>query len=455
LLPGRDSLGARPQRRLLGFLLAILVRSKWCSSVRCNPPSSDHLNALSLFTGAGGLDIGLERAGFDIAGCVDFDDDCRATLRTNRPDWPQLTPGDVHAHRPADVLAALRLTRGELALIAGGPPCQPFSKSGQWRRGHTLRMDDPRARTLNAYLDLVEAALPEAMLLENVRGIAATRSRPNQRFEALDVVRSRLEQINRRSGTSYAATTLTLDAVEYGVPQRRERVFVVASREGHGLCKPAQTHADPASHDGERLALEFTTAWDAIGYLDDPDFDESLRPRGKWADLLPSIPEGGNYLHHTPRGAGEPLFGWRSRYWSFLLKLAKARPSWTLQAQAGPATGPFHWRSRRLMPEELLRLQCFPKGWVVTGHPTSVRRQLGNAVPPPLAEVLASAIATDWLGVPPRAHDPLVPTHRVDCPEPEASTAVPRQYRGLRGKHADHPGAGRGPAARSRLSGVH
>ena len=95
--------------------------------------------------------------------------------------------------------------------------------------------------------------------------------------------------------------------------------------------------------------------------------DEDLAVRGKWADLLPSIPEGSNYLHHTDRGEGMPLFGWRRRYWTFLLKLAKNRPSWTIQAQPGPAVGPFHWSNRRLSVRELSRLQTFPDDVNIVG----------------------------------------------------------------------------------------
>jgi DNA (cytosine-5)-methyltransferase 1 len=126
---------------------------------------------------------------------------------------------------------------------------------------------------------------------------------------------------------------------------------------------------------------------------------EDLAVKGKWADLLPSIPEGENYLWHTDRGGGMPLFGWRRCYWSFLLKLAKDKPSWTIQAQPGPAIGPFHWANRRLSMRELCRLQTFPDDVVVTGARGSVQRQLGNAVPSLLAEVFARAIRTQLLGL--------------------------------------------------------
>src|SRR5262249_44394676 len=150
-----------------------------------------------------------------------------------------------------------------------------------------------------------------------------------------------------------------LNAADYGVPQHRERVFIIGSRDGRPFQFPTQTHGDP-SNVYEGTLEPFRTAWDALGDLPMLLNDPALRTTGKWADLLPSIPEGENYLWHTNRGGGEPLFGWRTKYWSFLLKLAKNRPSWTIQAQPGSAIGPFHWCDRKLSSRELCRLQTFP-----------------------------------------------------------------------------------------------
>lgn len=409
------------------------------------------MKVLSLFTGAGGLDIGLERAGFTTIGCVEADAICQRTLKANRPDWHLLQPGDIHAHRPSDILAAFGLKGREATLLAGGPPCQPFSKSGQWRHGAPLRMGDPRAKTLRAYLNVLGAALPEAMLLENVIGLNATRKRVNQRYEGLDVLRSGLKRINKLHGTHYEPIPLVIDAADYGVPQHRRRVFVFAARDGSTLVPAVPTHGPVAVAANGRAAVEeYLTAWDAIGDLDGAAVDASLLPLGKWAELLPSIPEGANYLHHTERGEGEPLFGWRRRYWSFLLKLAKDRPSWTLQAQAGSATGPFHWRSRRLSTREMARLQCFPDAWELEGGATSGRRQLGNAVPPPIGEMLGLEIRRQLLGQKPEAKPSLIPARRDDRPEPEPVLDVPEKYLALRNTQKAHPGPGLGPGAVAR-----
>lgn len=406
------------------------------------------MKVLSLFTGAGGLDLGLERAGFEIAGCVEADADCQATLRSNRPQWHLLESGDIHAHRPSDILSAFGLSVGEATLLAGGPPCQPFSKSGQWRQGEALRMSDPRAQTLRAYLKVLEATLPEVMLLENVKGINATRKHVTHKHEGLDVLQSALRSINRRHRTHYEPVPLIIDAADHGVPQHRSRVFIFAARDGSGLTAPLASHGPVARAANGRASVErFATAWDALWDLDDPEFDPALLPVGKWADLLGSIPEGSNYLHHTSRGDGEPIFGWRRRYWSFLLKLAKSRPSWTLQAQAGPATGPFHWRSRRIDLPEIARLQCFPPDWRIEGRTTSARRQLGNAVPPPVGELLGLEIRRQVFGQRPRRKPPLIPELLNDRPPPEPTAPVPKQFLKLRGLQADHPGHGLGPGA--------
>jgi DNA (cytosine-5)-methyltransferase 1 len=413
------------------------------------------MNVLSLFTGAGGLDLGLERAGLEITACVEIDDDARKTLKANRPSWhliedPSENPGDLLRLDAAEIVRGLGLAPRELGLLAGGPPCQPFSRSAAWVAGEAPGMSDPRARTLPAYLRVLEASLPGAMLLENVQGIAFSPAVEGDRERAqhgLAVLRSELDAINERNATNYRAQVLEIDAAEYGVPQHRRRLFVFAARDGSQLELPRPTHAAEPKTGQERLS----TTWDAIGDLDDPTVvDPQLVAAGRWAELLPSIPEGHNYQWHTPRGGGRPLFGWRTRYWSFLLKLAKDRPSWTLQAAPGPATGPFHWRSRLLSVDEMARLQTFPTGYSFHGSYRSVRRQIGNAVPSAIGEMLGLEIRRQLDGRRVRRSLKLIPTLREDCPNPIEPRTVPKRYLELCGAHADHPGSGLGPGAEAR-----
>lgn len=397
---------------------------------------------ISLFTGAGGLDYGLEAAGFSTRVAVEVDPDCCATLSQNRKRWKVL-PTSVFELSPEELLTAGALEAGGVDLLAGGPPCQPFSKAGFWVSGDAPRLKDERSRTLRAFMDMVEGTRPRVVLLENVQGLAY-----RGRDEGLQLVLDRLNRINARYGTRYRAASATLDAAAYGVPQHRTRFILVADRDGREFQFPRPTHAAP--EEAEALGLKpFLTAYDALGDAEPSDAAD-LAPKGQWAGLLPSIPEGQNYLWHTERG-GEgslPLFGWRTRYWSFLLKLAKDRPSWTISAQPGPAAGPFHWKSRRLSVKEMCKLQTFPNGVKIAGGRTSAQRQVGNAVPSLLAEVLGRAIREQLLGDPPmRGRPTLLPRRRGPPPPAERPKPVPEEFRSRAGQHAAHPGPGLGPRA--------
>jgi DNA (cytosine-5)-methyltransferase 1 len=400
--------------------------------------------AISLYTGAGGLDYGFEAAGFRTVFANDLDHDSCETIRRNR-NWP-VVEREIDRVGSDELLGVAGLERGEPDVLIGGPPCQPFSKSGYWANGEARRLKDPRAATLDEYLRVLEDTLPRAFLLENVHGIAYS-----SKNEGLELLLRKIREINERQGTSYHPRCEVLNAAAYGVPQLRERFFMIASREGLPFQFPAASFAPPHEDDEQQTVFadlpSYRTAWDALGDLEPPE-DEALAMRGKWAGLLPSIPEGENYLWHTDRGGGLPLFGWRRRYWTFLLKLAKSRPSWTIQAQPGPAVGPFHWESRRLSMRELCRLQTFPDDVEIFGSLGSVQRQVGNAVPSLLAEVLAREIKTQLLGWGPmRTPLKLLPPDRSPAPPPERPRPVPKRYRGLADDHDPHPGTGKGPRA--------
>ncbi len=419
---------------------------------------------ISLFTGAGGLDLGFEAAGFETAVAVEMDPDAVTTLRFNR-DWPVLDR-DIHAVSSQELARAGGLGQGQASILIGGPPCQPFSKSGYWAHGDAKRLSDPRATTLEAYLRVLRDLKPTAFLLENVAGLAY-----QSKDEGVQLLETTINAINAEIGTNYSFELALLNAADYGIPQERERAFIVGHREGRRFQFPEPTHrrlprggghlpmVDEIEAPQAQLGLfcpqrpVATCAWDAIGDLEDDD-DPRLRMKGKWADLLPSIPEGCNYLYHTERGEGLPLFGWRRRYWSFLLKLARSRPSWTLQAQPGPAVGPFHWKSRRLSAREMCRLQTFPEGFEVQGNLRSAQRQLGNAVPSALAEVLARAIRRQFFEdtrLDPRPR--LIPTVRPDRPRPEPVAPVAARFLSLSGDHEAHPGTGQGYRAAQRTAG--
>jgi DNA (cytosine-5)-methyltransferase 1 len=394
-------------------------------------------NVLSLFTGAGGLDLGLEAAGFRTRLCVECDPVALDTLAYNRPNWSLSEDRDVvsFSKDPHPSLLKAGLGAKDVDVLAGGPPCQPFSKAAFWTKSGPRRMRDPRAyRTLHAYLRVVEKLKPRVLLLENVSAFAS-----QTRNEGYRTIRAGLAAINRRSGTNYIPHLFQINAADYGVPQLRERVLMLAAVNGGQFQMPAATHGPKSAS-----AQPFTTAWDALG--GDSPREHNLEVSGRWGDLLASIPEGNNYSWHTPRGRGIPLFGWRTRYWNFLLKLARNRPSWTISASPGPASGPFHWDNRLLSIEELLRLQTFPDEFKVLGNRRAAQRQIGNAVPPALAEVVGLAIRAQLFGAKnaDRAAS-LVPARRSPSTVRLRRSRVPARYLPLAGAHPEHPGVGRGP----------
>jgi len=409
---------------------------------------------ISLFSGAGGLDLGFHAAGLRTAVAVEMDHRCCDTLRANksaRNPWAVIE-SKVEEVTSEAILDAGRLAPGEAEVLIGGPPCQPFSKSGYWARGDSARLADPRANTLSEYIRVLRDTQPRAFLLENVSGLAYTGKEEGLRFLLQEI-----ERINRDLGTHYTVSAKVLNAADYGVPQTRERILLVGSRDGVEFDFPAPRFCDPSrgQMDLFRELAPWRTAWDALGDLREPEDLDETRARGRWADLLPTIPEGENYLHHTDRGLGLSLFGWRRRYWSFLLKLSKRRPSWTLTAQPGPAIGPFHWKNRRLSRVELMRLQTFPTNYVVQGSLGDVQRQLGNAVPSLLAEVLALEIRRQLLGHRVHRRTPkLLPEYRGNPPGPEPVRRVPEKYYPLIGDHEPHPGTGLGFAAKRRRAAV-
>lgn len=406
------------------------------------------ITTISLFSGIGGLDFGFEAAGFETRVALEFNKFACRTLRLNR-DWAVIED-DINKVSSEQILSAANLQVGEVDMLIGGPPCQPFSKSSYWARGDSLRLDDPRADTLTGYLRVLRDIKPRAFLLENVYGLAYA-----GKDEGLQYILNGIAEVNREAGTNYEVSWQIVNCAEYGVPQTRERVFLVGSRDGRKFRFPPRTHAKSTEIEQDLFSARepFRTAWDALGGLPPIDSSEAaeLKPGGKWGDLLASIPEGENYLWHTNRSGGVPLFGWRTRYWCFLLKLSKRLPSWTVQAQPGSAIGPFHWENRRLNFAELCRLQTFPDGLSIDCGRTEMQRMLGNAVPSLVAEVLAREIRTQLLDMPAQGALSLLPPKRTDVPPPARVEPVPEKYLIHIGDHAPHPGTGKGRQAVKRL----
>jgi DNA (cytosine-5)-methyltransferase 1 len=385
---------------------------------------------LSLFSGAGGMDAGLEAAGFEPIACVELDKMARETLRQNRPSWNLWGSGDVHQAASSLKPSEVGLKPGELDLIAGGPPCQPFSTAAQWASGGRRGMADIRATTVHALVDLVEAFLPRAVLIENVQGFIEGSN------SAAPYLRKQFERINADHGTQYELDWNLVNAADFGVPQNRKRVIVVAFREPGAWTWPEKTHEGNPVTAGEALLDVVNTRVPVA--------------QGKWAGLLPSIPEGQNYQWLTSKGGGEEVFGYRTKYWNFLLKLSQHLPAWTLPASPGPSTGPFHWENRPLSPAESMRLQTFPTDWALAGDSRSQTKLAGNATPSLLAEVFGRQIRSQAFGEDVVTEMPLLEVPRSTVAFRTTGTvAVPANYRHLVGTKDSHPGTGKGPAPRS------
>jgi DNA (cytosine-5)-methyltransferase 1 len=347
--------------------------------------SVSDLPAISLFSGAGGLDLGVERAGYRVRASVELDRDASETLRRSFPGSTVLER-DIRTLPAEEILAAANLARGDAALLVGGPPCTPFSKSGNWLE-YKRKGLDPEASLLDHYLRVLYGTLPVTFLLENVYGLAYRNHNAPWLEKLLVAARDLGYQVRYR----------VLLAADYGVPQRRQRLFVLGSREDEpGFPDPTHSGPHETRTSYDRALSAHVTTGEAIGDLEERDdlFEPEEVVNGKYGHLLPGIPPGDNYLFYTAkRGHPAPLFGWRKRFWSFLLKLSPDEPSPTIQAQPGPYVGPFHWRNRRLRLPEIKRLQTFPDDYEIVGSRRSAQVQIGNAVPPLLAEQIAGVLS--------------------------------------------------------------
>jgi DNA (cytosine-5)-methyltransferase 1 len=370
---------------------------------------------IDLFAGAGGLSLGAVDAGCDMRLSIDNDEVSCRTLEAN----PEFLGGavecaDVTAVSGADLRRLAGLEDSDPLMIVGGAPCQPFSKAAYWveagdeaayRRARAagdpverptppeFARADERRTLVEEFWRLVRDADADAFVFENVRSITHPRNKP---------VLEALERAARARG--YKLRFVGANAVEFGVPQRRQRVFLIGvktSRPG----VPATSHAAPGlARQQEKDPFEVVGPTLAP-FSGDEFFESEEVVEGRWAEHLRTVPAGGNYKAHTAWG-GHPNPTWETetRYWNFLLKLSPELPSWTVNASPGPWTGPFHWDTRRLRIPELAALQTFPEGYVFEGSRRERVRQIGNAVPVLLAKrMIESAVAALEVGKDSRA----------------------------------------------------
>lgn len=328
---------------------------------------------VSLFSGAGGLDLGFHHAGFHTTFATDiWDVACKSMELNHAAD--EVICGDV---RQLD----FRKFRGKADVIIGGPPCPPYSQTRHYLVDKAGGFQDEKAGfAVPEYFRAIEEINPKVFLFENVDGFTFKTYQ-----EPMAFVKERSESLG------YNITYKVVNAANYGVPQTRKRFICVGVKKELGeFVFPKETH----SESGEGNTKKWVTCGEVLADFDNiTEEEKSQRPGSKDYELLLKVPPGDNYLYFTAkRGYPNPIFKWKSRYWTFLLKLSPDRPSWTIQASISNNQGPFHWRNRFLRIEEIKRIQTIDDNYKLSGDFKDQWRQVGNAVPSKLAEVFAIEI---------------------------------------------------------------
>lgn len=355
------------------------------------------IKALSFFSGAMGLDLGLERAGIEVLLTCEQDKACRATIQANRPEIALL--GDINKYDAASVRAAAGLAPNEnIHLVAGGPPCQAFSSAGQ-RKG----FEDARGNVFLKYIELGLQLRPEYLVIENVRGLlsAPLRHRPHSERGKGSPPLTREEQpggalahiLDVLECAGYGVSFNLYNAANFGSPQIRERVIIIASREGKQLPFLQPTHAQNGG--GGADLKKWRSFRDAVDGL--TGAAEYVRFPEKRLKYYRKLTEGQNWKDLPVRLQKEAL---GKSYHSgggktgFLRRLAWDRPSPTLVTHpAMPATDLCHPKEDRpLSIQEYMRIQEFPDNWQLAGSLVDRYRQIGNAVPLSLGYALGKLL---------------------------------------------------------------
>lgn len=336
------------------------------------------IRTLSLFSGAGGLDIGFHDLGFDIIESVEVEPKFCKTLQLNSGKGKKFTSSKVNC---IDIRNYSGDNLGQIDFIIGGPPCQTFSAAGR-RAAGVLGTTDARGVLFKEYVRLLKKLQPKGFLFENVYGIVGA-----QNGEAWREIQKSFSDVG------YSLYYRILDAADYGVPQHRERLIIVGLREGT-FEFPRPTHG-PDSINGE----PFYKAGLAVSGLQLSPEEKKTGITGRFGNLIDEIPPGLNYSYYTKEmGNPKPIFAWRSKFSDFMYKADPEMPVRTIKAQGGQYTGPLHWDSRYFALSEYKRLQTFPDDYEISGSKNVAVHQIGNSVPPQLARMMALAIRMEVFG---------------------------------------------------------
>lgn len=338
--------------------------------------------SISLFSGAMGLDIGLMQAGIDIQIGQDFDNACIQTMKKNGHNG---IAGDICNITSKGILETVNMDVGEPFLICGGPPCQPFSTAGK-----RLGINDPRGSLFKEFVRMIDEIRPRFFVMENVKGLMSSALKDengeNTEVSVLDVILGEFHKLNYR--TVYGV----LDAVNYGVPQFRERFVLIGSRDGENIFLPAPTHF--RIH--QNPAYRWTTLGAAIRDLED-SVGECASFSGARLGYLRMVPEGGNWRDlpdDVVREAMGGAFASGGGKVGFYRRLSYSQPSPTVvTSPVQKATMMCHpTKDRPLSVAEYARIQQFPDDWTFMGTTADKYRQIGNAVPVGLARAIGEML---------------------------------------------------------------
>lgn len=351
---------------------------------------AENRDVISLFSGAMGLDLGLTKAGLNVAIGQDSDGNCVNTMRTN---GHRVLGGDIRDIEPQQLLELTGLSTGEPFLICGGPPCQPFSTAGK-----RMGINDPRGSLFMDFIRMIDYIRPRFFIMENVKGIMSAplkhvplaerdENDPEQRLgTVLDVILSEFDKLG------YKAVYGVLDAVNYGVPQFRERFVLIGSRDNEEIYLPFPTHF--------QMHQEKDYHWQTVRTaIEDLEFNcgECASLSEERLKILKMVPEGGNWRDlpkdMIPIAMGGAYNSGGGKV-GFYRRLSYDQPSPTVvTSPVQKATMMCHPRQDRpLSVQEYARIQQFPDNWIFTGSTAAKYRQIGNAVPVGLAEAIGKAV---------------------------------------------------------------
>jgi DNA (cytosine-5)-methyltransferase 1 len=355
------------------------------------------LSALSLFSGAGGMDIGVRQAGFEISACIEIDPHCCQTLQSaiDREGLKTvLLEKDIRKIEPSQLMRDLNLQAGQLDLLFGGSPCQSFSQAG--KRGF---LDDERGLLLFEFVRLARVFKPKAIAIEQVKGILKAPDTFGSIGGVCEALKNQFEQLG------YEVKIQTINSADYGVAQVRERVFIVATEAGNDFTFPLPTHGKVETQLSLFPLKQRPTVGQALTGLGSPSTDKENQPQDNHIDITPAgdrrrihgVSEGSFLAKelHLPESQRCKL---TKKDTTKFRRLSFSEPSLTLRC--GEIF--FHpVEDRYLTPRECMRIHGYPDDYLlkgpVRGRSGRVRyldqhRQVANSVPPPVAYAIAKEI---------------------------------------------------------------